>query len=163
MKNNNREGRVRFLRRNNTLREPKPRILIVCEGTETEPQYLKAFYRQTRNRAVDVEIVGEGATPKTLVERALLRKKIAEKEAKRRGEEYLKYRDVWCVFDIDQHPYVDDARQQARDNGINLAISNPCFELWLLLHFRDHNGQYRTPQTSSPSQISYQQGIQQDH
>ena len=23
-------------------------------------------------------------------------------------------------------------------NGIRLAISNPCFELWLILHFQDH-------------------------
>ena len=28
----------------------------------------------------------------------------------------------------------------ARDNGIKLAVSNPCFELWLLLHFRDSPG-----------------------
>ena len=28
----------------------------------------------------------------------------------------------------------------ARDNGIHLAISNPCFELWLLLHFSDNPG-----------------------
>ena len=23
----------------------------------------------------------------------------------------------------------------ARDNGIRVAISNPCFELWLVLHY----------------------------
>lgn len=28
----------------------------------------------------------------------------------------------------------------ARDNAIQLAVSNPCFELWLLLHFRDSPG-----------------------
>ncbi len=28
----------------------------------------------------------------------------------------------------------------ARDNGIELAISNPSFELWLILHFRDNPG-----------------------
>ena len=28
----------------------------------------------------------------------------------------------------------------ARDNGIDLAVSNPCFELWLLLHFRENPG-----------------------
>ena len=26
----------------------------------------------------------------------------------------------------------------ARDNGISVAISNPCFELWLVLHYTDH-------------------------
>lgn len=25
----------------------------------------------------------------------------------------------------------------ARDNDIQLAVSNPCIELWLLLHFKD--------------------------
>jgi hypothetical protein len=47
---------------------------------------------------------------------------------------------VWCVFDIDSHPNVEDALQMARDNGIHLAISNPCFELWLLLHLRESPG-----------------------
>jgi hypothetical protein len=44
---------------------------------------------------------------------------------------------VWCVFDIDEHPLIPEAKDQARANGIELAISNPCFELWALLHFQD--------------------------
>ena len=28
----------------------------------------------------------------------------------------------------------------ARDNGIRVAISNPCFELWLILHYADRAG-----------------------
>jgi hypothetical protein len=38
---------------------------------------------------------------------------------------------------VDEHRLLPEAKQQARDNGIELAISNPCFELWALLHFRD--------------------------
>ncbi|MGW0661415.1 RloB family protein [Streptodolium elevatio] len=30
------------------------------------------------------------------------------------------------------------ARTSAKDAGIRLAISNPCFEVWLLLHVADH-------------------------
>jgi len=41
------------------------------------------------------------------------------------------------VFDIDEHPLIPEAKDQAKANGIELAISNPCFELWALLHFRD--------------------------
>lgn len=41
------------------------------------------------------------------------------------------------MFDVDDHLKIPDARQQARDNDIKLAISNPCFELWVLLHFQD--------------------------
>ena len=52
-------------------------------------------------------------------------------------DENLGYDEVWCVFDIDDHPQIDDAKQQARDNGVRLAVSNPCFELWVLLHFQE--------------------------
>ncbi len=34
----------------------------------------------------------------------------------------------------------------ATDNGFRLAVSNPCVELWILLHFRDSPGaQHRHP------------------
>lgn len=41
------------------------------------------------------------------------------------------------MFDIDAHPNVREAIQKAEDNGIHLAISNPCVELWFILHFED--------------------------
>jgi hypothetical protein len=44
---------------------------------------------------------------------------------------------VWCAFDVDDHPNMAEAKQQALANGLHLAISNPCFELWVLLHFQD--------------------------
>jgi RloB-like protein len=46
-------------------------------------------------------------------------------------------RTAWCVFDIEEHPNVPDAVTLARRHGINLAISNPCLELWFVLHFED--------------------------
>jgi RloB-like protein len=123
------------LRRRRPFRNPLPRILIVCEGTRTEPGYFKEL-RHTERIPIELEI-SPGGEPKTLVERAVELKNIAEKEPKSRRDENLLYDDVWCVFDIDEHPAVPDAKQQARDNGIELAISNPCFELWIVLHFRD--------------------------
>jgi len=127
----------RSLHRRQASLEPLPRILVVCEGVVTEPQYFDAFKREEENRLVEVVIDNEGGVPKTLVERAVLRKKMAEQQAIREHDDNLKYDEVWCVFDVDQHPRLADARQQARDNGIRLAVSNPCFELWLLLHFSD--------------------------
>jgi RloB-like protein len=128
----------RDLRRREPRREPKRRILIVCEGAVTEAGYFKALRAAFRNPLVAVEIDDEGGVPKTLVERAVARKRAADRDAKSRRDEFLSYDEVWCVFDVDAHPHLPDARQQARDNGIFLAISNPCFELWALLHFQDH-------------------------
>jgi len=45
--------------------------------------------------------------------------------------------EISCVFDVDAHPHVQQAIAEARQSGINLAVSNPCFELWLVLHCQD--------------------------
>lgn len=55
-------------------------------------------------------------------------------------DSFLAFDEVWCVFDIDEHPNLNDARQLANARGVELASSNPCFELWLLLHFREQPG-----------------------
>lgn len=43
-------------------------------------------------------------------------------------------------IDVDDHPNLAAAKQLALSNDIQLAISNPCFELWGLLHFADQRG-----------------------
>jgi hypothetical protein len=47
---------------------------------------------------------------------------------------------IWCIFDIDHFLKQDkesfaNALEKAKVNNINIAWSNPCFELWLMLHF----------------------------
>jgi RloB-like protein len=43
--------------------------------------------------------------------------------------------EIWCVFDVDEHPYQADAIRRAEQHGINVAVSTPCLELWFILHF----------------------------
>ena len=48
-----------------------------------------------------------------------------------------------CVFDVEapnQHERLFEAIEMAHGNNIQVAVSNPCFELWLLLHYADHHG-----------------------
>lgn len=123
------------LRRRAPYRNVLPRILIVCEGTKTEPGYF-GDYRRLYRRVIELDL-SPGGVPKTLVARAAQMKKDSEQAAKAAKDENLRYDQIWCVFDIDDHPQIDDAKQQARDNAIDLAISNPCFELWALLHFQE--------------------------
>jgi hypothetical protein len=125
------------LERRKPTKEPKPRILIVCEGEITEPQYLDGVVEMHRNSLVEVEIVPGAGSPKTLVEIAVLRKKEAQAAALDAEDNSLLFNQVWCVFDVDDHPKIPDAKQQAKAHGINLAISNPSIELWLLIHFSD--------------------------
>lgn len=49
--------------------------------------------------------------------------------------------EVWCVFDVEwpiNHPELGESIELANRGGLKLAISNPCFELWLILHFQDY-------------------------
>ena len=41
------------------------------------------------------------------------------------------------MFDRDEHTRFDEAKNMAAGNDVRLAISNPCFELWAILHYRE--------------------------
>lgn len=127
------------LRRRNWFVEPRPRVLVCCEGEVTEPSYLNGLKGELRIRLVHIEVVPGGSNPKTLVDYAVERKQEAERKARREKDDNLRYDEIWCVFDVDLHEHIPEAKQKAHANKINLAISNPCFELWLLLHFQEQS------------------------
>ena len=136
-----RRGRTggRPLKRRVAIRQPRKTLLIFCEGQRTEPEYLDALKRQPAIRdvaAVDlrVETGHGGSVPKTLVSMAI------DARGKAVDEQGV-IDEVWCVFDVEwprNHPDLKEVVERAREAGIELAISNPCFELWLILHFQNH-------------------------
>lgn len=128
----------RSIQRRRPTRHPKIRILVVCEGKKTEPLYLRQFQHHVRNPRVHVEPVGPAGVPVTVVRTAIDLRRRAEDEARGQHDENLLWDEVWAVFDMDDHPNVAEAKQLATANDIRLAVSNPCFELWALLHFADH-------------------------
>ena len=127
-------GAVRRPRRPKTRRK---RFLVYCEGRETEPSYLRGLIQFLRSPLIEIEIGEEQRDPKGLVELAKATRDQAKRAAKREKDDSLLYDEVWCVFDVDRHTRLPDAVQQAAACSIDLAISNPCFELWILIHFRD--------------------------
>lgn len=132
--------RERRAARRKAFREVKPLILVVCEGAVTEPEYLHGFASARHNPRVRIDVHGGKGAPRTIVEYARDLKKAQEKQAKREKDDNLLYDEVWCVFDVDEHPNIENAKQMARDNGLELAVSNPCIELWLWLHFAEQPG-----------------------
>jgi hypothetical protein len=116
------------------VRPNRRELLIFAEGEVTEEDYLKYWHRRFRGH-VNVEIHEFHGTPLALVQRAAEAKARNEKaERKGRGRAHD---EVWCVFDVDEHPRLERASELAAASDINLAISNPCIELWFLLHFAD--------------------------
>ncbi|MGA8364254.1 MAG: RloB family protein [Solirubrobacteraceae bacterium] len=104
------------------------------EGERTEDAYFKAWWRRNQDKVI-VHIDEFNGTPMTLVERAVARKKHEEREERR--ERGKAHDEVWCVFDVDTHPKREEAVELAQRHDIKVAISNPCFELWLMLHYQD--------------------------
>jgi hypothetical protein len=137
------------LRRRKWIAEPRPRVLVCCEGEVTEPSYLNGLKGELRIRLVHIEVVPGGSNPKTLVDYAVQKKQQAEREARREKDDNLKYDEVWCVFDVDAHEHIPEAKHRAGASKINLAISNPCFELWLLLHFQEQHAHIERHQAQS--------------
>jgi hypothetical protein len=105
----------------------RPKFLIVCEGSKTEPNYFRRF--RVNTEVVDLEVVGLGDHTLSLVQRTC--------ELTRQDN----YAQVWCVFDRDSFPAerFNEALNQARQHGIQAAYSNEAFELWYLLHFDYHD------------------------
>ena len=123
------------LRRKGPKREPYNRVLIVCEGSKTEPSYFRSLVDRYRLSTANVEITGSGSDPRALVNKA---KSLRDKE-KQRGDQYDA---VYCVFDRDQHAHFNTASNEALSAKLKLARSWPCFEFWLLLHFVYHRRPY---------------------
>ncbi|MEV6983706.1 RloB family protein [Sphaerisporangium sp. NPDC051017] len=123
----------RDLRRRSDTKKEKPRILIVTEGANTEPQYFRGLIRDLQASGVEVyrlRVEGIGRDPERVVQKAV----VISSEAPA-GDEY---EHVWCVVDVDDHATLEKALLAARRASIKVAISNPCFDVWLLWHFSEH-------------------------
>lgn len=128
---------VRDYRRKKPVRNPRFRILIVCEGQVTERKYFKAFQHDVKNPRVHVELPDQTGVPLTVVKTAARLASEANEDAERQRDENLRFDSVWAVFDVDAHPHLAEARALAANSNVHLAVSNPCFELWALLHLDD--------------------------
>lgn len=114
-------------------RKPNKRILILCEGAKTEPNYFKSLKKDKscRNKlaALRIEIYdSDKNTGRELVQVAKDFKKLAQSERN-------PYDAIWIVLDKDgytKHPHTFD---QAYVNEIDIAFSSISFEFWFLLHF----------------------------
>jgi hypothetical protein len=122
------------LERRKARRSSYEKVLIVCEGEKTEPSYFNGCIQFYRLNTANVEVDGTcGSSPKSVYERAI---ELWEAEDKR-GDSYDR---VYCVFDRDTHVTYDETVKRISEHNpediFYAAVSVPCFEYWLLLHFK---------------------------
>lgn len=121
------------LERSEPKRAPYDKVLIVCEGSKTEPNYFRELIDHYEINTANVQVDGScGSDPMSVVNHALQ----LYREEKDKGDPYDR---VYCVIDRDAHPRFDDALRkleaQKPSNVFHATVSIPCFEYWLLLHF----------------------------
>lgn len=124
------------LKRRSEWRNPRLRIVIVCEGSATEPDYFRKFAAKRKNPLVQVELVEKGGPIRQLIGRVLEIQKRLTREARKSENGLDALFEVWGVPDVDEHPKLVEALNLAEQHRLNIALSNPCFELWGILHFR---------------------------
>lgn len=130
--------------RTSQRRPLKTRVLIVCEGTETEYNYLHHMKEEDevkRRLAVTVKR-GNGKSRQEIAESAIQHKE--KDEARHAGREGLDD-EAWCVMDVeraDQRRDCERALKLLHENDIEPCLSNPAFEVWLLAHFEKTSRQF---------------------
>ena len=102
---------------------------MVTEG-KTEKEYLEGFMQFLRPNGTQVTAIdvvdGRGEPSKVL------------KTAKARYHSHADdYDEVWLLLDVDEHAKLIPVLQETRQENFSAAVSNPCFEVWLLWHFKD--------------------------
>ncbi|MBS3974764.1 MAG: RloB domain-containing protein [Actinobacteria bacterium] len=124
------------------LDQPKT-LVVVTEGDETEPAYLQGIRDMWRFTRDGVRVVSNcPGDPLALVELAYELQQSADARRRRQIPAAVEFDEAWAVFDVEVSP--DRIRRarlaaaKAHALGVNVAISNPCFELWLILEKRDH-------------------------
>lgn len=143
-----RASKSRQYRRLQDQKNTYDRVLVVCEGSKTEPFYLNEIRIEKRYNKTLVHIreCPKGTDSLQIVnyaEQLFLQGNQHEEIGKKCFDH------IFAVFDRDNHPGYNNALKKAATLNLKLrnnndepvpftAIpSNPCFELWLLLHYID--------------------------
>jgi hypothetical protein len=141
------------LQRKTGKREAYARILIVCEGSKTEPAYFEGLRTYYQLKTANIEICGKecGSAPDNILQYAQQRF-IEERNAGNAFDQ------VYCVFDKDTHSSyqstVDAIQRKSPQNTWFAITSVPCFEYWLLLHFYPTSSPYHAlPGKSAGQQL----------
>lgn len=128
----------RSIKRRPTRLIPNIKLYIFCEGKNTEPEFIDDFRKTHGNNLVELIIEPAAGAPLTLVTKARDKIRALRKHASKSTDPLNKLYEVWAVFDRDEHANIAEAFDMARANNIFIGYSNPCFELWPYLHFKEH-------------------------
>ena len=129
------------LKRKGETRYPLKAYLIACEGICTEPNYINGLVRYEKaNRRIAEGTVVKIAKHQHSDPCGVLADLLDTPNKN-------SYDECWIVIDRDEtelkgkgfgghtEENFNKALNESKQNGVEVACSNPCFELWIVLHF----------------------------
>ncbi len=126
------DRRFREKREGTNKRREKPILMIVAEGNNvTETTYFKSFQQQHANYNIKVIVAKNITDPKGML-------KEMQRQWKVKGLSESKGDMAYIVLDLD----CDNSKAElikslsGTAKNIKFVPSNPCFEIWFLLHFK---------------------------
>jgi uncharacterized SAM-dependent methyltransferase len=114
-------------------REYRKLFVIATEGAKTEPQYFNLFNKL--NLTIQVHCLKSRTASSPLLVLKRMKNHLEDNSLKKSDQ-------AWLVIDKDQ--WTDEQLTQLRSwsqkaKNYDVALSNPKFEYWLLLHFESGN------------------------
>lgn len=137
-------------RSNKHRQEAETRVLVVSEGTVTEPQYFESMRSIVRSEYAVQLVVrpkskGDGwhSDPLSVVNECIRLKD--EDAEKYNGKDVNPFAGCFAVVDVDHYAQtsvkakstLEQALERAQEQGIQVIVSNIKFETWLLWHLGD--------------------------
>jgi len=132
-------SRRNSLRRRKATIIPRRLFVVLCEGANTEPGYINELAQHQKLAPLILEIESAAGVPLTMAKKAVAKVKKLPRNKARNLSSFERHDEVWVVFDKDEHPKIKEALDLCYSNKIGVAFSNPCFEVWLILHFQDYD------------------------
>lgn len=112
-------------------------IVIASEGKDTERIYFKALAKEYTNLRVHVHILERSENDQNNSSPEHVLKQLNDYKSKYDLEADD---ELWLVVDKDRWTEAmlsHVATECSQEVAMHMALSNPCFELWLLLHMED--------------------------
>lgn len=120
------QRKPRPLTRDHTSLRDTRLFIVACDDTYAPKQYF-GFFKLTRVKVYVVSAEGGKSAANHVLERLL-------------GFEHDEDDELWMLLDTDHYTNGSHLKtfrstiKRAQKKGVNVALSKPCFELWLLLH-----------------------------
>lgn len=121
-------------------RSTLPIVVVVCDDAKTSVGYFNLLKREVKERLTLTVVRNpcDRATPADVIDCAKKRERLL---SEKKSHDQHDKNSVWALIDLEKDPARRKEGLAAKEAGekarISVALSDPCYEVWTLLHLVD--------------------------